>query len=103
MASGSAVSSAAATVWSFNISGSISFGYPGSLFIVRTALGRILRPIQRTLLPDVKEAGQNEHDEYQHFEEPEQFQLAIHHGPWVQEQGSKMKKNKEKGTQKKFK
>src|SRR5580658_3320360 len=73
MASGSAASSATTTALSFNTSGSISFGYLSSFCIVRTAFRRILRPIQRALLPDVKKSGQDQDNEHQHFEKANIF------------------------------
>src|SRR5579863_1932213 len=97
MASGSAASSAIATAWSFNMSGSISFGHLGSLGVVRTAFRCIPRPIQRPLLPDVKESGQHQRHEQQHFEEPEKLQLAVHHGPGVEKYRFDVEKDEDDG------
>src|ERR1700728_2328262 len=102
MASGSAVFSAAATAWSFNMSGSISFSYLCSLCVVRTAFCRVLRPIERAFLPDVEKSGQDQNDEDQHLDEPKHLQLAVHHGPGVEKHGFDVEKDKDDGHQIKF-
>src|SRR5580693_1067612 len=81
------------------MSGSISFGYLRSLGVVGTAFGRIPRPIQRALPPDIKESGQHQNDENQHLEKPKDLELAIHHGPRVEKNGFDVEKDKDDGNQ----
>src|ERR1700722_4014622 len=97
IAPGSAASSASATAWSFNGSGSILF-YPGFWHGIWVAIGavsgRFMRPIQRALPPNVKESDQDQNHEDQHLSEPEQLQLPIHHRPRVQEHRFNVEKDK---------
>src|SRR5574341_879294 len=44
-------------------------------------------PLQRSALPDIDIAGEENRHEHHHFDQPEQPQLAEHHAPGDQEHG----------------
>src|SRR5689334_3468784 len=80
-ASESKASTAAATACSRKFSGSIEC-------VLLLSAGEIgPGPVQRALLPDVKESGEDQNDENQHFDECEHLELAVYDHPRVQEDG----------------
>src|SRR3984885_4161423 len=99
MASGRAASIAAATAWSFNMSGSISFGYLDPFGVIGTAFRRVLRPVQRALLPDIEKSGQDENHEQQHLHEPKHLQLAVDDGPGIEKNCFDVEKDEDDGHQ----
>src|SRR5580704_8240200 len=99
IASGTAPSSAPATAWSRSTSGSILFHLASRHVVGAGLICSFTRPIQRALLQDVKISRQDQNHEQKHLEKPEQLQLAVHHGPWIEKHRFDVEKDEDDSDQ----